>query len=814
MSETNDVNDAIKHFPRLRARTLRFGCGAPRSAQTVGDGSRALFLRSDGPEDLVTALWLSWFDESGEHHETKLADPRELLGATADSEDVPAEEKARRERAREGGTGIVGYSSDDDGNRIVFTINGRLFLTDIDWNDETGAPEPHTRELAGEWLDEDPEMYTPVLNPRIAPDGEHVLYTTGSYLMLVDIGGELGDRITAVYGVSVEDEDGNPAENTWKIGLAEFVAGEEMDRYDGFWWAPDSQHVLFESFDTADEPTWYISDPADPEKPAAGRRYPRALTRNADVYLTVITLAFDENDRYAGITGNADVDWDREAYEYVAAVSWRRGHDPLVLVQNRRQTRDQVLEVAVAADGAALGATRVLEEHANEQWIDLVHGTPAYTPDGRLVCPLNDMATDTNRLTVDGRPFTPAGWNVRTVLAVTDEDVLAVVQRAPEIATEVPRAWAGSGAASDAESLFGGHDARSFDVVSMGYDGSVAPITTEPGQWTASRGARGMVVSGRDMRSARARMRHIVTRRAVGGVTDAVIAANTSDAANTTDITAADITSTAAEPGFTPNVTFTRLGEHRLYTAIIAPSPSSPYAHADKLPVLMKPYGGPGFQQVVASQSFYWEGQWWADQGFLVVTADGRGTTGRGPAWDRAIFENMKGVTLADQIEAINALPEAVSRLNADGRRPGVPAPDLDKVCMIGWSYGGFLSALAVLDAPNVFKAACAGAPPTDWTLYDTHYTERYLGLDPDVYYRNGIVQDAPKLERPLMLIHGFADDNVTIAHSLRLSQALMAAGRPHTFLSLTGITHMTNDETVAENLLTLQRDFLRDALA
>lgn len=814
MSETNDVNDAIKHFPRLRARTLRFGCGAPRSAQTVGDGSRALFLRSDGPEDLVTALWLSWFDESGEHHETKLADPRELLGATADSEDVPAEEKARRERAREGGTGIVGYSSDDDGNRIVFTINGRLFLTDIDWNDETGAPEPHTRELAGEWLDEDPAMYTPVLNPRIAPDGEHVLYTTGSYLMLVDIGGELGDRITAVYGVSVEDEDGNPAENTWKIGLAEFVAGEEMDRYDGFWWAPDSQHVLFESFDTADEPTWHISDPADPEKPDAGRRYPRALTRNADVYLTVITLAFDENDRYAGITGNADVDWDREAYEYVAAVNWRRGHDPLVLVQNRRQTRDQVLEVAVAADGAALGATRVLEEHANEQWIDLVHGTPAYTPDGRLVCSLNDMATDTNRLTMDGRPFTPAGWNVRTVLAVTDEDVLAVVQRAPEIAPEVPDAWADEAAT---ESVFGDHDARSFDVVSIDYNGTITPVTTDPGQWTASRGERGIVVSGRDMRSARAQMRHILGEQS------------------------ATIASTAAEPGFTPNVTFTRLGEHQLYTAIIAPSPESPYAHAEKLPVLMKPYGGPGFQQVIASQSFYWEGQWWADQGFLVVTADGRGTTGRGPAWDREIFEDMKDVTLADQVEAVNALPEAVARLNADvesraaqpaagdqadaenhppalratsRQREAIPMPDLDKVCMIGWSYGGFLSALAVLDAPNVFKAACAGAPPTDWTLYDTHYTERYLGLDPDVYYRNGIVQDAPKLERPLMLIHGFADDNVTIAHSLRLSQALMAAGRPHTFLPLTGITHMTNDETVAENLLTLQRDFLRDALA
>ena len=83
--------------------------------------------------------------------------------------------------------------------------------------------------------------------------------------------------------------------------------------------------MLFESFDTADEPTWYISDPANPETAATGRRYPRALTRNADVYLTVISLAFDENYRYAGITGNADVAWDREAYEYVAAVNWQLG---------------------------------------------------------------------------------------------------------------------------------------------------------------------------------------------------------------------------------------------------------------------------------------------------------------------------------------------------------------------------------------------------------------------------------------------------------------------------------------------------------
>lgn len=145
------------------------------------------------------------------------------------------------------------------------------------------------------------------------------------------------------------------------------------------------------------------------------------------------------------------------------------------------------------------------------------------------------------------------------------------------------------------------------------------------------------------------------------------------------------------------------------------PSASSEYAHADTLPVLMKPYGGPGFQQVVENQSFYWDAQWWADQGYIVVTADGRGTTGRGPKWDRAIYETMKSVTLEDQVDAVRALPEALATLaaqeNKEFSETTIPQPDLNRVAMIGWSYGGFLSALAVLEAPETFAAACAGAP-------------------------------------------------------------------------------------------------------
>jgi len=141
---------------------------------------------------------------------------------------------------------------------------------------------------------------------------------------------------------------------------------------------------------------------------------------------------------------------------------------------------------------------------------------------------------------------------------------------------------------------------------------------------------------------------------------------------------------------------------------------------------------------------------------------------------------------------------------------------DLDRVAIRGWSFGGYLAALAVLRRPDVFHAAVAGAPVTDWRLYDTHYTERYLGMpaqEADAYDASSLIADAASLIRPLLLIHGLADDNVVAAHTLRLSSALLAAGRPHEVLPLVGVTHMTSQEVVAENLLLHQLDFLRRSL-
>ena len=200
--------------------------------------------------------------------------------------------------------------------------------------------------------------------------------------------------------------------------------------------------------------------------------------------------------------------------------------------------------------------------------------------------------------------------------------------------------------------------------------------------------------------------------------------------------------------------------------------------------MLLDPYGGPHAQRVLAARAAFLTSQWLADQGFAVVVADGRGTPGRGPEWDRAVWHDLADPVLEDQVEALHA---------AAGRCGDL---DTSRVAIRGWSFGGYLAALAVLRRPEVFHAAIVGAPVTDWRLYDTHYTERYLGHpdeNPEVYDRCSPDQRCrtdgrPRARirgrgsrgltaRPMMIIHGLADDNVVVAHSLRLSSALLAAG-------------------------------------
>jgi dipeptidyl-peptidase-4 len=684
-------------FPRQYARTRRLTLGEPRDLTVSPDGERVVFLRSRGGNDPVTCLWTLDVASGTEH---LVADPLVLL-AGEDEAELPPEERARRERAREQAAGVVAYATDAQVRVTAFALGGRLFVG--------GLLSASARELA---------VPGPVFDPRADPQAQRVAYVSGRNLCIAELDG----RSWPLAG----EADPNV---TW--GSAEFIAAEEMDRTRGYWWSPDGTRIAATRVDTAPVQRWWIADPANPGSAPTEVAYPAAGTPNAEVTLHVLGLD----------GGRQEVVWDREAFPYLAGVSWPEGGPLLLTVQRRDQRALQVL--AAVPD---TGDTAVLWEDHDDAWVELVPGTPGVLEGARLVtCADRDGA---RRLLVAGEPVTPPDLQVRAVVACSGEVVVFTAN--PVDDPTVVHVWRWEAAT-----------------------GPVA-LTSEPG-------VHGAVVGGDALVLRRAALGHSGTETWVDG--------------------GAVITSYAEEPLVRPNVTLLRSGERALATAVVLPHGADPDT---PLPVLLDPYGGPHAQRVQQARGQFLTSQWFADQGFAVVAIDGRGTPGRGSAWERAVHLDLAGPVLDDQVDGLLAVAAQEPRL------------DLSRVAIRGWSFGGYLAALAVLRRPDVFHAAIAGAPVTEWRLYDTHYTERYLGdptVDPGPYGTTSLLHDAARLERPLLLVHGLADDNVVAAHTLQLSSALLAAGRPHRVLPLSGITHMTPQEVVAENLLLLQLAFLREAL-
>ncbi|MBP2182498.1 S9 family peptidase [Amycolatopsis magusensis] len=683
-------------FLRKQARTQRFTLGAPKDFRISPDGGRVLFLRAESGVDRRNSLWNL---DLGTGTETKVVDAAQLLPG---EEDLPPEERARRERSRETSGGVVGYAVDAAFRLATFSLSGKLYTVDLSSGEITTLVD------------------TAVIDPRPNPAGTHVAYVRDRRLRVLELAtGE--DRLLV-------DEPGEHL--AW--GLAEFIAAEEMGRARGYWWSPEGDRLLVERSDGASVPRWNIADPAHPEAGVHTVAYPAAGSANVDVSLSII-----------GLDGSR-VDVERGDWEYLASVHWSAGGPPLIAVQPRDQRRLEIRSVDVRD-----GSTFLLHAETDEHWVELVPGSPAWTADGKLV--RVGVSEDTYRLFVDNRPVTEAGLQVRSVLHAGDEVLFS----------------------ASAE------DPTQIHVYRTGGDG-VQRLSLSDGVHIGAGSAAVTVLSSWSLEHSGPEVTVLADAKPV-----------------------AKVVSSTVDPGLEPNLTWLTLGERGLRAALLLPTGYRP--EQGKLPVLLDPYGGPHAQRVLQSRNAFLNPQWLADQGFAVLVADGRGTPGRGPAWEKEISRELAEVTLADQVDALLAAAA------------GHPALDLGRVGIRGWSYGGYLSALAVLRRPDVFHAAVAGAPVTDWSLYDTHYTERYLGTpqaDADCYERNSLIAGAGDLRRALLLVHGLADDNVFVAHTLRLSSALLAAGRAHTFLPLAGATHMTpQTETVAENLLRLQVDWLHREL-
>jgi dipeptidyl-peptidase-4 len=542
---------------------------------------------------------------------------------------------------------------------------------------------------------------------------------------------------TGVDELVVGPRSDEPPEVAW--GLAEFVAGEELDRGHGFWWAPDGESLLVERCDESAVKVWHISEPAYPEREPKRVRYPQAGTANAVVGLAVVTPGGGRID----VDWRSDVDLDGHVLEYLVHVEWSASRPVLVLL-TRDQRRMEYREL-----DPSTGRTSLLRAVTDDAWVELLPGTPRRLADGRLLYSLDQG--DTRRLWLDDEPVTPSDVLIRSVETVDGDSVLAQI---------IP----GVG---------------SVAVARLDFSGGVQ-LLSDPAGVAEGAAAGGTVVVSQQLPSTLEAVTTVVCDGKPVGA----------------------LASVAERSPLVPNAHTLQVGSRSYPTTVLFPSWH--VRGSRRLPVLMDPYGGPHGQRVLNAARSYLTSQWFADQGFVVIVADGRGMAGRGPVWDR-LAKNDRAGTIDDQVEVLAAIaamfPDDV---------------DSSKAAIRGWSFGGYLALLGVLRHPEVFGAAVAGAPTTDERLYDTCYSERYLGhpdTNADVYEANNVIPLAAQLSRPLMIIHGLADDNVYVAHSLRLSSALLAAGKPHEVLPLSGTTHLAVDEVVAENLLLLQVDFLRRAL-
>jgi dipeptidyl-peptidase-4 len=520
-------------------------------------------------------------------------------------------------------------------------------------------------------------------------------------------------------------------------GLAEFVAQEEMSRFSGYWFSPDGNRVLFQKTDHSGLERFGIADPMHPEAEIDRFFYPRAGKKNATVSLAVVS-----------VTGGKpiEVSWDSVAFPYVATVKWPKVGVLSVLVQNREQTRSRLLAV-----DPKTGKTTTLLEEEDAAWLNINQDVPHWLPDGSGFFWSSERkgGHEIELRAPDGRfvetwVSVAAGYKGEQGLVGYDAKTQTLYFLGGTDPTQTLLFKTTKGAAP--ERMPTPSPGRATESAVMNEDGTVFVVTST---------------------STRSMPKSVVTR--FDGSKDQ------------------ELPSVALEPAITLNVEVLTVNDRKV--AVIRPKD---FKKGSKYPVVLNVYGGPGHLEVLETMRENLVLQWLSNQGFIVVKIDGRGTPRRGRDWERAIKNDFATIPMTDQVDTLKALAAKLPEL--DGARVGV----------YGWSFGGYLSALLTMAQGEVIKSGVAGAPVVDWQDYDTHYTERYLGLpeaNPKAYEVSSLLSYVSKAKRPLLLIHGTADDNVYFLHSLKLSDALFKAGKQHAVLPLSNFTHMVPDPQVTERL-------------
>lgn len=726
---------------------------SPRGVRFSPDGKRVTFLKPRDDDSSRFDLWQ--FDvATGAQSllvDSSLVDPEDTELAEA--------EKAMRERRRIAGLrGIVDYAW---GTRdtILVPAGGDLNLITL------GAGSPTVRRLTNTDVFE--------YDARVSPGGSYVSFIRDGALFAVEVATGTEHRLSP---------PADPA-NAISYGVAEFVAQEEMHRYTGYWWSGDGRHIAYTKVDESGVDIVPRFDIAAGEVTVVSQRYPRAGRPNAVVALIVRELATGKettlttagpDDYLAHVYWTDGAIWFQTINRAQTQLAWNRAAGPDWRVTTP-YTEDNPAWINLASNfvGLADGGILITDESEGYRHISWLAGETFERRhlrfDHNVVLDILGYDTETRTVYFSGYFDTPLEKHLYAVaLGPTDAEVEA----------------AGHARLPDTACI----DHTPMSARSTAVCPEVRRITAAGGSWQVSLAPNLKSFVG-TFSSATQPPRTGLYR--IDGTHITWVEENNLDAAHPY---APYLAAHAAQEFGT----LTAEDNQTLHYSIRKPADFDP---AKKYPVIVEVYGGPGVKRVAnewgpLSDVFY------TAQGYIVFRLDNRGTDGRGRRFENVIHRRTGGPEVRDQLTGVDWLKAQ-------------PFVDADRIVLQGWSYGGYMALMTLAQAPEgTFAAVVAGAPVTDWSLYDTFYTERYMGTpenNPEGYAASSVFAHLDGLRRaPLMLVHGMADDNVTFDNTTRLMDELQQLGIVFELMTYPGQRHGIAGEARQVHLMRTRMEFIR----